>query len=193
MSTLADRVAKHITDMARRMGNGDVEVGFMEDATYPDGTPVAEAAVNNEFGHGGQFPAPPRPFFRTMIAKEKPTWGTKVANLAKTTDYDGPKLLAIMGEDIDGALKESIATLTEPELSPTTLMLRKKFKNDPQNIRARDVIAAQKAVADGEEGATGTQAKPLVWTGHMLNSTAYRVDKGDSMQLNTETGEYEAR
>lgn len=178
MSTLADRVAKHITDLAKRMGDGAVEVGFMEDATYPDGTPVAEAAINNEFGHGGQFPAPPRPFFRTMIATEKPTWGGKVAHLAKVTDYDGPKVLEIMGNDMKGALEQSIENLTEPELSPTTLMLRKQFGKQPHNIRARDVIAAQEAVARGEEGATGTQAKPLVWTGHMLDSVTSRVTNG---------------
>lgn len=172
---LADNVARHLTEIARKMGGGAVEVGFMEDAVYPDGTPVAEVAYLNEMGHGGKFPAPPRPFFRTMIENESPSWAGKMGHLAKVTNYDGPKVLALMGEDIQGALKESIVNLTEPELSPTTLMLRKEFGNNPQDIRARDVVAAQKAVADGEEGATGTQAKPLVWTGHLLNSITYKV------------------
>jgi len=41
--------------------------------------------------------------------------------------------------------------------------------------------------------ASGTEAKPLVWTGDMLNSTGYQVSNGDVMVLNTKTEEYEAR
>lgn len=185
-------VERKLKEIAAKM-SGQVDVGFLEGATYPDGTPVATVAFWNEYGHGGPFPSPPRPYFRTMIAKEKPTWGGKVAGLAKATGADGPKILAVMGEDIDGALKESIIDLVAPALSPTTLVLRKKFGNSPQNITLDDVLAAQRAVANGEEGATGTQAKPLIWTGHMLNSTGYRVDDGDEMALNQSTGNYEAR
>jgi hypothetical protein len=51
-----------------------------------------------------------------------------------------------------------------------------KFGNNPQNIRARDVVQAQRDVAAGLPVASGTQAKPLIWTGDMLNSTTYKVD-----------------
>jgi hypothetical protein len=71
--------------------------------------------------------------------------------------------------------------------------LRLKFGNNPQNIRARDVVQAQRDVAAGEPVASGTQGKPLINTGQMLNSTGYRVSQGDVMVLNTETGKYEAR
>ena len=37
-----------------------VEVGFFEDARYPDGTPVAFIALVNEYGLGGRAE---RPFF----------------------------------------------------------------------------------------------------------------------------------
>lgn len=172
----SDKVMKALEDIARSMGGGSVSVGFMEDATYSDGMPVAAVAFWNEYGHQGRFPSPPRPFFRTMIAEESPTWPKKMAGLAKATKYNGPRVLAMMGEDIRGALQQSIINLTEPKLSPTTLMLRKIFGNSPENIRARDVLAAQSLVQEGQTGATGTQAKPLVWTGHMLNSVTYKVD-----------------
>ena len=171
----ADGVMKALEDIARKMGGGEVAVGFMEGATYPDGTPVAAVAFWNEYGHGGQFPAPPRPFFRNMIEKESPDWPKKMAALAKVTDYDGPKVLALMGEDIKGALQQSITEFADVELSATTLMLRSIYGNSPGEIRARDVLAAQELVAEGQSGATGTQAKPLIWTGHMLNSVAYEV------------------
>lgn len=159
------------------MGNGHVDVGWLEGATYPDGTPVASVMFWNEYGHGGPFPSPPRPAFRAMIAKEKPTWGPKIAKLAKADAYDGPTILKLMGEDMQGALMQSINDFSTPALSPTTLVLRKHFGNSPENITFADVLSAQKAVAAGEAGATGTQAHPLIWTGHALNSTGYEVKK----------------
>lgn len=173
----ADGVAKALEDIARRMGGGEVAVGFMENATYPDGTSVASVAFWNEFGHGGPFPAPPRPFFRTMIATESPKWPAKMAALAKALNYDGARVLAMMGEDIKGALQQSITNISEPALSKTTLMLRAIYGNSHSAIRARDVLAAQELVAEGETGASGTQAKPLIWTGHLLNSVAYEVKR----------------
>jgi hypothetical protein len=116
----ADGVSKALEEIARKMGGGEVAVGFMDGATYPDGTPVAAVAFWNEYGvpaHG----QPPRPFFRQMIAKESPTWAPKMAKLAKATGYDGPKVLAIMGEDIAGALGQSINDFTTPGLAPRTV------------------------------------------------------------------------
>lgn len=180
---VSENVNKILREIAKSMGGGSVQVGFLEGATYPDGTPVAAVAFWNEFGHEGPFPAPPRPFFRTMISEESPSWPGKMAQLVKATNYNGPKVLAIMGEDIGGALKASITNLTEPALSPTTLALRAKFGNNPDQITFSDVLQAQKDVAAGKPGATGTQAKPLVWTGHMLNSVGYQV-MGDKFYQN---------
>jgi hypothetical protein len=114
-----DGVTKALEEIARKMGGGEVSVGFMEGATYPDGTPVAAVAFWNEVGKPatGQ---PPRPFFRNMIEKESPTWPKKMAALAKATNYDGPKVLAAMGEDIKGALQQSINDFQSPELAEST-------------------------------------------------------------------------
>ena len=114
----ADGVSKALEEIAKRMGGGEVAVGFMEGATYPDGTPVAAVAFWNEFGKEGQ---PPRPFFRQMIAAESPSWPGKMAKLAKATDYDGDKVLALMGEDVKGALQQSINDFTTPGLAPSTI------------------------------------------------------------------------
>lgn len=116
----SDGVMKALEEIARKMGGGEVAVGFMEGTTYPDGTPVAAVAFRNEYGvpsHG----QPPRPFFRQMIAKESPTWAPKMAKLAKATDYDGTKVLALMGEDIKGALQQSINDFESPPLAPSTI------------------------------------------------------------------------
>ena len=174
------------------LAGGSVSIGFMEGATYPDGTTVASVAFWNEFGHKGQFPAPPRPFFRTMISGNQSKWPGMMVKSLKATKLNGQKTLAYMGEEIDGELKQSIIDFSDPALSPTTLRLRAKFGNSPEKIRARDVVEAQQDVRDGKELASGTQAHPLIWTGHLLNSTSYRVKDGPVMEQSA-SGTYQER
>lgn len=173
-----DKLAKALAQIASK-AKGNLKVGFLEGATYPEsGESVASVAFWNEYGHGGNFPAPPRPFFRSMVASESGSWGPKLAALLKHTEDDGQKALAMLGEDIKGALQESIATFEGVPLSPTTLMLRKIYGNNPSAITSvTQVLDAQRRVKEGEAGATGTQAKPLVWTGHMMNSVDYEVSE----------------
>lgn len=135
-----DSLKYKLETIAEKM-EGSVRVGFMEGATYPDGTPVAAVAYWNEYGGSDR---PPRPFFRKMIAAESPAWADKMAALAKSKKYDGPAVLAMMGEDIKGALQQSINDFTDPPLAGST-------------------VAAKGF------------AKPLIDTGHMLNSVAYEV------------------
>lgn len=175
------------------LARGSVSVGFMKGATYPDGTSVASVAFWNEFGHGGKFPAPPRPFFRTMISKNQDKWPHMMAKFLKATNLDGQKTLAFMGEEIDGELKQSIIDFSDPALSPVTLRLRAKFGNSPEKIALRDVYQAIADVRSGKDVASGTQAHPLIWTGHLLNSTSYRVNNGPIMEQNTDTGVYQER
>ena len=120
--SISDKVTAHLSKLAANM-SGSVEVGFMEDATYPDGTPVAAVAFWNEYGTST---APSRPFFRNMIETEKPNWGAKLASAVEHTG-DGQKALALMGEDIEGALKQSIADFTSPALAESTVK-RKGFE-----------------------------------------------------------------
>lgn len=109
-----------LADIASKMGNGVVSVGFMEGATYPDGTPVAAVAFWNEFGVP-EHKQPPRPFFRRMISAESPGWAAKLSGLSKATKYDGHRVLSLMGEDIKGALQQSINSFQSPELAERTV------------------------------------------------------------------------
>lgn len=116
-----DKLEAHLKQLAAKLG-GSVEVGFLEDAKYPDGTYVAAVAEANEFGTST---APARSFFRTMIAKESPTWGPKLAAQLQGTG-DGKKALKIVGDNIQGALIQSINDLTSPPLAESTIK-RKGF------------------------------------------------------------------
>lgn len=113
-----DRVTAKLAEIAERMGEGVVNVGFMEGATYPDGTPVAAVAYWNEYGGPNR---PPRPFFRKMIMSESPAWAGKMAKLVKSQKYDGHAVLALMGEDIKGALQQSINDFSSPPLADSTI------------------------------------------------------------------------
>jgi hypothetical protein len=101
-----------------------------------------------------------------------------MAAWAKRFDYDGPKVLAWLGEDIAGALRQSIIDVNSPALSPITLMLRSMVGNKPELITGRMVGEAAARVKAGETGASGTQAKPLNWTGTMMRAPAYSVNGG---------------
>jgi len=41
--------------------------------------------------------------------------------MAKATNYDGKRVLSLIGEDIEGALRQSINEFQSPALSPTTV------------------------------------------------------------------------
>lgn len=147
----------------------------MNGATYPDGgPPVAAVAFWNEYGKPEQG-QPPRPFFRNMIAAESPTWAPKLARQLRDS-ADTHTALGALGVDIESALRRSIRETNEPALSPITLMLRKMYGNDSHLITGASVGKAARRVAEGESGATGTQAKPLIWTSHMINSITHKVE-----------------
>lgn len=134
----SEKVMQALEEIAKKMGGGGVSIGFMGGATYPDGTPVAAVAFWNEFGDPANN-RPPRPFFREMIEAESPAWPKTMARLAKATDYDGEKVLGLMGEDIGGGLQQSINEFTTPELAEST----KKAKGfDKPLIDTHDMIRA---------------------------------------------------
>lgn len=121
-----DKLRARLNGLAEKIGRGKrVDVGFLEGATYPDGTPVATIAAINEYGNPARN-QPPRPFFRQMIADKKSGWGETFGSLMKASNMDSSKALDLMGECIDGQLKQSINDLTQPPLAPSTIA-RKGF------------------------------------------------------------------
>ena len=71
MSTLSGGAGAqaYLAGLAKKIEDaGLLRVGFLEGATYPDGTTVAEVAAKNEYGAVG---VPMRPFFRTMVKSKR--------------------------------------------------------------------------------------------------------------------------
>ena len=170
-----NRLQVALQGMARKLASAkSVRVGFLENATYPDGTPVAMVAAIQEFG-APKVGIPPRPFFRNMIAAKSSEWPKAIGDLLIANDYDAEKTLKLTGEGIRGQLQQSIIDTNAPELSPVTLMLRKMKSQNPDLIVTGTVVAeARSRVAAGESSA-GVSTKPLTETGHMLNSIDFEV------------------
>lgn len=141
-----EKLQAYLTNLNRNLsGSQTVSVGFMADATYPDGTSVAMVAAIQEFGAPAKS-IPPRPFFRQMIAKEQGHWAADIAAILKANKYRSDKTLGLMGMEIKAELQESIQRLTSPKLAPATVARK------------------------GSD-------KPLVDTGHMLNSVDFKVSE----------------
>lgn len=97
-----------------------VDIGFLENATYPDGTQVALVAAVQEFGSSSRG-IPPRPFFRNMIAAKKGEWPEAAKHLLVGNNYDSTSTLQQLGEGIKGQLQTSITETNAPPLKPSTI------------------------------------------------------------------------
>jgi len=148
-----------LAEMAKLLSNASsVKVGFLAESTYPDGKPVAMIAAIQDYGAPSRG-IPPRPFFRNMVAAKKAEWPGAIKDLLKANGYDALRTLQQTGDAIAGQLRESIINTNSPPLAASTL-------------RRRGVAPGTK-YDPGKPETFG--AKPLVDTGHMLNSINYQV------------------
>lgn len=113
-----DKFEKKLAELVAKFGSSKevLRVGFLENATYPDGTLVAAVAAYNNFGTRR---IPPRPFFSNMVRQKSGGWPMTLANLLKTNDIN--KSLALMGEGIKGQIQQSIKDTNSPPLSAVTV------------------------------------------------------------------------
>jgi len=115
-----------LADVARKLASSDaVKVGFLEGATYPDGTSVAMVAAIQNFGAPARG-IPPRPFFSNMVSAKSPGWGASLARVLKASNYDATTALRQMGAGIAGQLQTSITETNAPPLAEATIA-RKGF------------------------------------------------------------------
>jgi len=175
-----EELTRHLEELARKLGSASkVRAGFTERARYPDGTPVAVAAAANNFG-APRKGIPPRPFFSNAIANNKPAWGQRLGLELRAAGLDSREALERMGAVMAGDIAVSLVQTNAPALSPVTLLLRERFP-DRTGMTFADVTAARRDIANGTKpGVSGSGAKPLVWTGFMLQSLqgpqAYEVE-----------------
>ena len=110
-----------MAELARKLGRpATLKVGFLGNATYPDGKPVAMIAAINEYGAPSRG-QPPRPFFRRMINAKQGEWPAAIAGVLQAQGNDVEKALDIAGAAIAGQLRQSIVDLVDPPLAPSTI------------------------------------------------------------------------
>ena len=97
--------------------NASVRVGVLENATYPDGTPVAMVAFWNEYG---TRTSPVRAFFRTTVSENKKNWVLSVQNLMKMHN-DPKKVMGLIGVHMQEQIVQSINTWSDPPNSAYTI------------------------------------------------------------------------
>lgn len=108
-------------DLAKKLNRKEtLRVGFLEGATYPDGTPVAMIAAIQNYG-APKVGIPPRPFFSNMIADKSPAWPEAISNLLVKNNYDVEKTLTMTGEAIKGQLQDSIVNGAYAPLAQSTI------------------------------------------------------------------------
>lgn len=108
----------------RKPLNSRLRVGFIDGATYTDGTNVATVAFWNEYGSDK---SPPRPFMRNTFADKKSQWTQLAIGLYRA--YGEEKMLMQLGEVMVGDIQQSIVTFTNPPNSAYTI--KKKGFNAP--------------------------------------------------------------
>lgn len=150
----------------------ELQVGFFEGSTEPDGTSLPMVAAINEYGAPSRG-QPPRPFFRTAIAKNSHKWGPNLAVALKNNDNDSTKALAQLGTEIRDEIKESINELFDPPLSPVTIMLR-GMKSQGVKITGKQVGIAAARVAAGKTN-YGASTKPLIDSATMVDKVDFIV------------------
>ncbi len=121
-----DKFAAELQRMAGAVQSAEsVKVGFLSNATYPDGKPVAMVAAIQNWG-APRAGILPRPFFTNMVKDKSPEWGPATGELLKANDYDAAKTLAQVGEVVAGQLRQSIRDTNFPPLAESTIA-RKGF------------------------------------------------------------------
>lgn len=171
-----DKLETVLRGMARKLARGTLRVGYLEGATYPNGTSVAMVAAIQEYG-APRVGIPPRPSFRNMIAAKSPGWPSALGRLLVDNDYNAGAALDQMGAGIKDQLQESIVQTNSPPLSPVTLMLRKMKSQDQSLVVNLGVVAeARRRVAAGESVA-GVSRKPLIETGTMRSRVDWEITR----------------
>ncbi len=172
--TGGDKLALKLGDMSKALQNASsVDVGWPVNDTYPDGTSIPKVAAIQEYG-APKKGIPPRPYFRTMIAKKSPEWPDAISKALVKNKYDARKTLNQLGLTVEGQLQDSIVDMNSPPLSPVTIMLR-SMKNEYEGLPFYDKMKIAIARVHAGKSAKGASEKPLVDTGVLLNSIKHVV------------------
>jgi len=140
-----DKLQSALNELLKNATNAaSVDVGFMGNATEPDGTSTALVAALNNYGgdvvrYGPVNPVtkkrlrmtvgkrPPRPFFDLAVQKNKRNWPINLGTALKKTKMNAATSLGLLGLEVKEEVQDEIRELTSPPLTPATIK-RKGFE-----------------------------------------------------------------
>jgi|SRR5579872_114830 len=124
-----DELARRLAEMASKLSTAaELRVGFLEGATYPDGTPVALVAAAHNWG-APSVGLPPRPFFSRMVDQNESGWPDLIAEGLKRSSGDAKGALEFAGRIMVEQLQGSILAGGFAPLKPETIR-RKGFSTE---------------------------------------------------------------
>lgn len=135
------------------------KVGWFESAHYPGGMSVAYVAAIQEFG-SPENNIPPRLGMRATSEEKKPEWGNTSRVVAKqvlANRLSPAQAMETIGLKAAGDVRKHITQVTSPPLKVATVKARLAGK------KQGNVVSI-------------TIAKPLVHTGHLLNTLTNIVE-----------------
>lgn len=116
-----EQLQRALRQIARKLSSSaTLRVGFLEGATYPNGTPVAMVAAIQNYG-APKVGIPPRPFFTNMVRKRSRDWAKAIRADLQRTGYDVLTTLGRLGLAMEGQLRQSIIETNSPPLSQKTI------------------------------------------------------------------------
>ena len=137
------------------------KVGWFAGNNYPDGgPPVALVAAVNEHGWP-EHNIPPRLGMRATAERMQGQWAAVARSVSKRVlagQITPDMALDIIGQKAAGDVRKNIANVTTPPLKVDTIKARLRGKNQGRVVSL-------------------TIAKPLVASGHLLNSLTNTVEK----------------
>lgn len=148
--TITDR----LNQIAKELTNKQLKVGFIDGATYPDGTKVSQVAFENEYGVPERR-QPPRPFFRNAISEHQDEWKDAIGRGIRA-GYPVAQVLEQIGALAASDVYTSITQLMDPPISARTIRERQERGN--------------------------MSTKPLIDTKVMINSVSYEVRNLDGTE-----------
>lgn len=122
------------------LGKLRASIGWHDTAKYPDGTPVAVAAVSAEYGNVKKN-VPPRPIVRPTIESQSKEWsrlaGEGVKAIASGT-RTAEQVITAIGEKAAGDVRHKITRIDSPPLAESTQRTRERqgYKPDKPLVRS---------------------------------------------------------
>lgn len=124
---MSDTIIDFLNKVSRDLASKQLKVGFIDGATYPDGTAVAGVAAENEYGVPEKR-QPARPFFRNAISDHQTEWQDAIGRGIRA-GLPVTQVLEAVGALIASDVYTSITQLLDPGLSGRTIRERQERGN----------------------------------------------------------------